>query len=128
METEREREKTQKERGRDRDRDRDRDRERERGQRAVVMEKLHGLEPEASSEPVCHPVLVPVKSQAVMEEVRSQCFLAFPMIYASLAQYSIQIVSLMFSGHLDELSLSSASLATSFASVTGNSLLVGNSW
>jgi hypothetical protein len=33
----------------------------------------------------------------------------------------------MFSGHLDQLSLSSASLASSFASVTGNSLLVCSS-
>lgn len=58
-------------------------------------------------------------------ELQKQCWLAFPMVYVNLIQYSIQIISLMFVGHLGELSLSSAAIATSFAGVTGNSLLLG---
>jgi MATE family multidrug resistance protein len=38
----------------------------------------------------------------------------------------VQMVSVMFVGHLGELALASASLATSFAGVTGFSLLVIN--
>ncbi|KAL2925345.1 Protein DETOXIFICATION 17 [Bienertia sinuspersici] len=38
--------------------------------------------------------------------------------------FSLQLISIMFVGHLGELPLSGASMATSFASVTGFSLLV----
>ncbi|PIA33363.1 hypothetical protein AQUCO_04100051v1, partial [Aquilegia coerulea] len=43
----------------------------------------------------------------------------------NLLQYSLQVISIMFIGHLGELALSSASLATSFASVTGFNVLLG---
>lgn len=60
----------------------------------------------------------------VFEEVKKQLWLAGPLICVSLLQYSLQLVSIMFVGHLGELSLSAASMATSFATVTGFSLFV----
>ncbi|EXC01163.1 MATE efflux family protein 9 [Morus notabilis] len=58
-------------------------------------------------------------------EAKRQLGLAGPPIVVSILQNSIQLISVMFNGHLGELSLSSASLATSFASVTGFSVLLG---
>ena len=60
----------------------------------------------------------------VIEEAKKQLGLAGPLIVVSILQNSIQLISVMFNGHLGELPLSSASLATSFASVTGFSVLV----
>ncbi|XAR50237.1 hypothetical protein NMG60_11004507 [Bertholletia excelsa] len=60
-----------------------------------------------------------------VEELRKQVKLAGPLIIVSFLQYSLQMVSIMFVGHLGELSLSSASMAASFASVTGFSLMLG---
>ncbi|KAK4843064.1 hypothetical protein QYF36_003486 [Acer negundo] len=61
----------------------------------------------------------------ISEEVKKQLWLAWPMISVSLLQFCLQIISVMFVGHLGELALSGASMATSFASVTGFSLLMG---
>lgn len=60
----------------------------------------------------------------VIGEAKRQLGLAGPLIVVSILQNSIQLISVMFNGHLGELPLSSASLATSFASVTGFSFLV----
>lgn len=60
----------------------------------------------------------------ITEEVRRLLGLALPLIAVSILQYCLQIISIMFVGHLGELPLSSASMATSFASVTGFSVLV----
>ncbi|XP_062229768.1 protein DETOXIFICATION 16-like isoform X2 [Phragmites australis] len=62
---------------------------------------------------------------AVGAEVRRQVGLAAPLVACSLLQYSLQVVSVMFAGHLGELSLSAASVAASFANVTGFSVLLG---
>jgi hypothetical protein len=61
---------------------------------------------------------------AVVAEVRKQLYLAGPLIAGWLLQNVVQMISVMFVGHLGELELSSASIATSFAGVTGFSLLV----
>ncbi|KAD4586291.1 hypothetical protein E3N88_23892 [Mikania micrantha] len=61
----------------------------------------------------------------VFEEVKKQLWLAGPLICVSLLQYSLQLVSIMFVGHLGELALSGASMANSFATVTGFSLSMG---
>ncbi|KEH26973.1 protein DETOXIFICATION 16 [Medicago truncatula] len=61
----------------------------------------------------------------LVEEVKTQLWLSGPLISVTLLNYGINIISLMFVGHLGELSLSGASMATSFASVTGFSLLIG---
>ncbi|XP_068326449.1 protein DETOXIFICATION 16-like [Pyrus communis] len=60
----------------------------------------------------------------VIEEAKLQLWLAGPLIAVSLLQYSLQVTSVMFVGHLGELALSSASMASSFASVTGFSVLL----
>jgi MATE family multidrug resistance protein len=60
----------------------------------------------------------------VVEEAKKQLWLAGPLIAVSLLQYSLQMISIMFVGHLGKLPLSGASLGNSFASVTGYSVLV----
>ncbi|KAJ4713795.1 Protein DETOXIFICATION [Melia azedarach] len=62
--------------------------------------------------------MVPLKE---MQKVSS---IAAPMVAVSVLQYLLQVVSVMMVGHLDELSLSGASTATSF-SVSGFSFLFG---
>ncbi|KAK3005678.1 hypothetical protein RJ639_016542 [Escallonia herrerae] len=58
-------------------------------------------------------------------ELQKQVQLAGPLVLVSFLQYSLQMISVMFVGHLGELSLSSASMATSFAGVTGFSFMLG---
>ncbi|KAM4084892.1 hypothetical protein ACJW30_08G166900 [Castanea mollissima] len=60
-----------------------------------------------------------------VKEAKKQLRLGGPLIAVSLLQYSLQIVSVMFTGHLGELPLSGASLGSSFASVTGFYVLLG---
>lgn len=59
-----------------------------------------------------------------IEELKKQLELAGPLVVVGFMQYFLLLISLMFVGHLGELSLSSATLATSFAGVTGYSLMV----
>nr|CAD1838201.1 unnamed protein product [Ananas comosus var. bracteatus] len=61
----------------------------------------------------------------VVSEVKKQVWLAGPLIAGNLLQNIIQVISVMFVGHLGELPLSGASMANSFAGVTGFSLLMG---
>ncbi|KAK6921672.1 Multi antimicrobial extrusion protein [Dillenia turbinata] len=61
----------------------------------------------------------------ILEEAKKQIWLAGPLIAVSMLQYCLQVISIMFVGHLGELPLSGASMATSFASVTGFSVLLG---
>ncbi|KAL8124078.1 hypothetical protein AgCh_011909 [Apium graveolens] len=71
---------------------------------------------------------VVIRNQAeIGEEVKKQVWLAGPLICVSLLQSCLQLISVMFVGHLGELALSGASMATSFATVTGFSLLMGMS-
>nr|ACN30994.1 unknown [Zea mays] len=65
------------------------------------------------------------RESLVVAEVRKQMYLAGPLIAAWILQNIVQMISIMFVGHLGELALSSASIATSFAGVTGFSLLSG---
>ncbi|PKA59708.1 MATE efflux family protein 9 [Apostasia shenzhenica] len=58
-------------------------------------------------------------------EVRRLAYLAGPMVGVTLSQYLVQVTSSMMVGHLGELALSSASIATSLSNVTGYSLLIG---
>nr|GME13223.1 protein DETOXIFICATION 16-like [Ipomoea batatas] len=59
------------------------------------------------------------------EELKKQLQLAGPLVLVSFLKYSLQMISLMFIGHLGDLPLSAASLATSFAQVTGFSFVDG---
>ncbi|GJM99851.1 hypothetical protein PR202_ga16989 [Eleusine coracana subsp. coracana] len=60
----------------------------------------------------------------VREEVKKQLWLAGPLIAGALLQNVIQMISVMYVGHLGELPLAGASMASSFATVTGYSLLL----
>ncbi|CAL0301509.1 unnamed protein product [Lupinus luteus] len=55
----------------------------------------------------------------ILEEVRKQLWLAGPLIIVNLLNFSLQVISVMFVGHLGELALSGTSMANSFTSVTG---------
>ncbi|KAL6640347.1 hypothetical protein ACP70R_022196 [Stipagrostis hirtigluma subsp. patula] len=65
------------------------------------------------------------KESLVVSEVKKQLYLAGPLVVGCLLQNVVQMISVMFVGHLGELALASASMATSFAGVTGFSLLAG---
>jgi MATE family multidrug resistance protein len=72
-------------------------------------------------------VLLPPVPQklTIWQEVRRQCWLAGPMVCVNLLQYSITVVSVAFVGHLGELELASASIASSLAGVLGYYVLLG---
>ncbi|KAI9101552.1 hypothetical protein K1719_023796 [Acacia pycnantha] len=61
----------------------------------------------------------------IASEAKKQLWLAGPLIFVGLFMYSLQLVSLMFVGHLGELALSSASMAISFFNATGFVVLMG---
>ncbi|KAF3685342.1 putative RING-H2 finger protein ATL71-like [Capsicum annuum] len=65
------------------------------------------------------------KCDDFLEEVKKILSLAGPLMSVNLLLYCLQVISVMFVGHLGELALSGASMATSFATVTGFSLLMG---
>ncbi|TVU32462.1 hypothetical protein EJB05_24193 [Eragrostis curvula] len=68
------------------------------------------------------------KESSVLSEVKKQLGLAVPLFVGCFLQKIILNISLMFVGHLGELALASASLATSFATASGIYLLTGMSW
>ncbi|XP_019452431.1 PREDICTED: protein DETOXIFICATION 16-like [Lupinus angustifolius] len=63
--------------------------------------------------------------EEIIVEVKKQLWLGGPLVSVSLLQYSLQMISIMFVGHLGNLPLSGASLGSSFASVSGYSILLG---
>lgn len=67
-----------------------------------------------------------IDKAGMIVELKRQMQLAGPLVLVSFLQYSFQMISVMFVGHLGDLSLSSASMATSFAGVTGFSYMVFN--
>lgn len=58
------------------------------------------------------------------KELNRVNFIALPMIIVTVSQYLLRVSPMFMLGHLGELSLSSASIATSFSNVTGFSVLV----
>lgn len=65
-----------------------------------------------------------IKKDEFFTEVKRQVRLAGPIISVNLLTFLMQVISVMFVGHLGELALSGASMATSFAAVTGFSIMV----
>ncbi|OAY83811.1 Protein DETOXIFICATION 7 [Ananas comosus] len=63
----------------------------------------------------------------IWEEGKRVGHLAGPMVAMGLTQLLVQVVSNMMVGHLGQLALSSAAIATSLTNVTGFSLLVRQS-
>ncbi|TVU32468.1 hypothetical protein EJB05_24199 [Eragrostis curvula] len=68
------------------------------------------------------------EEKSVLSEVKKQLRLAVPLVVGCLLQKIILTISIMFVGHLGELALASASLATSFASSSGFYLMTGMAW
>ncbi|KAJ0103044.1 hypothetical protein Patl1_04696 [Pistacia atlantica] len=54
-----------------------------------------------------------------VEEAKNQVLFSLPMIVTNVCYYAIPLVSVMFAGHLGQLELAGASLANSWATVTG---------
>lgn len=61
----------------------------------------------------------------IWREAQKQLHLAGPMLCVALLQYLLIVVAIMFVGHLGELELAGASIASSFASVSGTSVVIG---
>ncbi|XP_049384142.1 protein DETOXIFICATION 14-like isoform X2 [Solanum stenotomum] len=62
-----------------------------------------------------------------VEELKKVSYIAIPMVVVTVSQHLLRVVSMMMIGHLSELSLSGAAIATSLTNVTGFSLLFGMS-
>ncbi|GMY31852.1 protein DETOXIFICATION 18-like [Fagus crenata] len=60
-----------------------------------------------------------------MEEAKRQVLFSLPMILTNVFYYLITLVSVMFAGHLGHLQLAAATLANSWATVTGLCFMVG---
>ncbi|KAM7520289.1 hypothetical protein LguiB_019251 [Lonicera macranthoides] len=60
-----------------------------------------------------------------MEELKEVCYIAMPMVVATVSQSLLRVASMMMVGHLGQLSLSGTAIATSLTNVTGFSLLLG---
>ncbi|KAF5791444.1 putative multi antimicrobial extrusion protein [Helianthus annuus] len=59
------------------------------------------------------------------EEVKRSCHIALPMVVVMVSQNLLRVASMSIVGHLGQLELASTAIATSFANVTGYSLLFG---
>ncbi|KAK0600746.1 hypothetical protein LWI29_018036 [Acer saccharum] len=59
-----------------------------------------------------------------VEEAKNQVLFSLPMIVTSVSYYAIPLVSVMFSGHLGHLELAGATLANSWAFITGFAFMV----
>uniref|UniRef100_A0A3Q7EZP3 Protein DETOXIFICATION n=1 Tax=Solanum lycopersicum TaxID=4081 RepID=A0A3Q7EZP3_SOLLC len=68
---------------------------------------------------------VVVTEKVFIEEVKETSRIALPMIVVTVSQYLLRVSPMIMLGHLGELSLSSASIATSLSNVTGYSVLFG---
>ncbi|KAL0450040.1 UNVERIFIED_CONTAM: protein DETOXIFICATION 14 [Sesamum latifolium] len=65
------------------------------------------------------------KWEVLSGEVCRVSWLVGPMVVVSVSQYLVRAVPMMMLGHLDELALSSAAIATCLSNVTGFSLIFG---
>jgi multidrug resistance protein, MATE family len=83
----------------------------------VMVDKKPGIEEE--------PLLLARSETAFAKEAKRLLWLAGPLVAIIMLQSFVQMVSVMFVGHLGELHLAGASLAASVANVTGFSLLDG---
>ncbi|TYG71718.1 hypothetical protein ES288_D05G420300v1 [Gossypium darwinii] len=60
-----------------------------------------------------------------LEEAKKQVLFSLPMIVTNVVHYSITLVSVMFACHLGELQLAGATLANSWATITGFAFMTG---
>ncbi|ESQ35291.1 hypothetical protein EUTSA_v10007529mg [Eutrema salsugineum] len=68
-----------------------------------------------------------LRDGSLIEELKRLICFAAPMAAVLIAQFLLQIISMVMVGHLGNLSLASASLASSFCNVTGFSFIIGMS-
>lgn len=59
-----------------------------------------------------------------VEEAKKQVLFSLPLVLTNIFYYLITLVSVMFAGHLGELELAGATLANSWATVTGFAFMV----
>lgn len=59
-----------------------------------------------------------------LKEAKKQVLFSLPMILTNVFYYLITLVSVMFAGHLGHLQLAGATLANSWATVTGFAFMV----
>lgn len=63
---------------------------------------------------------------AFTAELNRVNWIALPMIVVTVSQFLLRVSPMFMLGHLDQLSLSSASIATSLCNVTGFSVVVSS--
>lgn len=63
-------------------------------------------------------------SKLISRELKVQLYLALPLIFVNLFMYGMQIVTVMFVGHVSVSALAGAALGYSFVSVTGITVIV----
>ncbi|CAH2037571.1 unnamed protein product [Thlaspi arvense] len=66
-----------------------------------------------------------LRDGSLTEELKRLICFAAPMAAVVIAQFMLQIISMVMVGHLGNLSLASAALASSFCNVTGFSFIIG---
>lgn len=76
----------------------------------------------------CSNLGIESKYDEIFVQVKKLLVLARPLMLVNILLYSLQVISVMFVGHQGELALSGASMATSFAFVTGFALVVSLSF
>ncbi|KAK1363637.1 Protein DETOXIFICATION [Heracleum sosnowskyi] len=64
-------------------------------------------------------------ASVIVSEMKKVSYIAMPMVVTTVSQNMIRVISMMMIGHLGELSLSGAAIATSLTNVTGFSVLFG---
>ncbi|KAL4320592.1 hypothetical protein AHAS_Ahas14G0025900 [Arachis hypogaea] len=65
------------------------------------------------------------KLRTILKEIKKQLYLAAPLIMVHFLNFAIELISIMFVGHVSVLTLSGVSMAISFTSVTGIGLVMG---
>lgn len=63
-------------------------------------------------------------SQEFVSELKRVNYIAWPMIVVSVSQFLLRLSPMFVLGHLSELPLAGASMATTFCNVTGFSVIV----
>mmetsp|Transcript_76975 Transcript_76975/g.213953 ORF Transcript_76975/g.213953 Transcript_76975/m.213953 type:complete len:502 (-) Transcript_76975:233-1738(-) len=87
--------------------------------------QVEGREAAARSVGTPVPALCAFRFQEIVAEAKDQLRLAAPVIVGLLSNRFIGTISMVFVGHQGDAALAAVGLATSLASVTGYSLLVG---
>ncbi|CAH9086915.1 unnamed protein product [Cuscuta epithymum] len=85
------------------------------------------MEEEAALDPAPDSGIKAARREAFVGELKEVNRIALPMIVVTVSQYLLRTSPMLMLGHLGELPLSSASIATSLCNVTGFSLLYGMS-